>query len=277
MNVFAAFMIFLTSWYYIPLESPTNPVEINRINLNLKNKELAMSFFSLSDGEAALIQHPDGENILINTGGTKTESELKNLLELYQVSKIAAIILTSEENCCVQNLKWLIEEYDVKKVIAGEHTINTLKIEGNNLFEMEFELWSKGMLQEPLPETAFEVLNDKTGLDLSIRFLNKRVVWLNSPSTEAEEFLLKPEFKDTNIFKLSSFEINEENASELLKHLDPQIAILYFNKDVQPNTDLLESLNHAWVNFFYSKNQVTATVKFTEKNYEVFKISNKEK
>ncbi len=46
MNVFAAFMIFLTSWYYIPLESPTNPVEIYKGQfLNLKNSNSQCHFF----------------------------------------------------------------------------------------------------------------------------------------------------------------------------------------------------------------------------------------
>ena len=68
MKLVLAFLAFM-NWYYIPMDSPSEPVEVEGIDMNLKRNELSFTFFSLSDGEAALIQHGNGENILINTGG----------------------------------------------------------------------------------------------------------------------------------------------------------------------------------------------------------------
>ncbi len=38
---------------------------------------MAVTFFGLSDGEATLIQGAKGENILVNTGGERTQAELE--------------------------------------------------------------------------------------------------------------------------------------------------------------------------------------------------------
>lgn len=69
----------------IGIASPSLDSSVENIDVKLKDHEMAVSFFGLSDGEATLIQGAKGENILVNTGGEQTKAELKEMLGLFGV------------------------------------------------------------------------------------------------------------------------------------------------------------------------------------------------
>jgi competence protein ComEC len=275
MTLILASLLLLTQWFYIPLETPTKPIEIESIDLKLKDNEFAMTFFSLSDGEAALIHHYNGENVLLNPGGTGTKSELEELFQLYNVSKISSIILTTDQN--IENVNWIVEKYDVQKVIAGAKTLEKIKTEGKLAGGVPCQIWNAGIKEELYPGLSFEVLDDQNGLDMTIKFLNKRIIWFNSYGPGSEKLMSYPELTDTNFVKLPSFDTKEIKIKEFIKYFDPQIAVLYYHKGVEPNRELLTRLAESWADVFYTKDQDTVTIKFTEENYDVFTLSNKKK
>lgn len=270
-------LLFFSNWYYIPLESPSNPVEINSIDLNLKKEEMAVTFFSLSDGEASLIQQPDGKNVLINTGGENTNEELKKLLTLYHVNQIDTIILTDTGKCCFDNVNWLIKDFNVKHLMSPKDTeinINELLNEGESV---DYHSLTHGMNLEILPGLVMEVLNDTKGLDLSLSFLNRRILWMNHAHPNIDYYMPKNMAVETTIIKLPDIASKEDLPEDFFDQLDPQLAILFRNKEEKVNEDLLEQLQQAWVRVYYNKNIGAVSVKFTEDNYEIVKISNKKK
>lgn len=270
-------LLFFSNWYYIPLESPSNPVEINSIDLNLKKEEMAVTFFSLSDGEASLIQQPDGKNVLINTGGENTNEELKKLLTLYHVNQIDTIILTDTGKCCFDNVNWLIKDFNVKHLMSPKDTeinINELLNEGESV---DYHSLTHGMNLEILPGLIMEVLNDTKGLDLSLSFLNRRILWMNHAHPNIDYYMPKNMAVETTIIKLPDIASKEDLPEDFFDQLDPQLAILFRNKEEKVNEDLLEQLQQAWVRVYYNKNIGAVSVKFTEDNYEIVKISNKKK
>lgn len=270
-------LLFFSNWYYIPLESPSNPVEINSIDLNLKKEEMAVTFFSLSDGEASLIQQPDGKNVLINTGGENTNEELKKLLTLYHVIQIDTIILTDTGKCCFDNVNWLIKDFNVKHLMSPKDTevnINELLNEGESV---DYHSLTHGMNLEIIPGLVMEVLNDTKGLDLSLSFLNRRILWMNHAHPNIDYYMPKNMAVETTIIKLPDITSKEDLPDDFFDQLDPQLAILFRNKEEKVNEDLLEQLQQAWVRVYYNKNIGAVSVKFTEDNYEIVKISNKKK
>lgn len=270
-------ILLFSHWYYIPLESPSKPVEINSIHLNLKKDEMAFTFFSLSDGESALIQHPDGKNVLLNSGGQDTKEELEKLLALYHVDRIDTIILTDTKKCCLQNANWLVNQFKVKQLMSGLGTDEMIQALGEREDSLDILPLSKGMNQEILPGLMMSVLNDTKGLDISLNFLNRRVLWLNHTSLEAEKYLPLNDPIETTIVKLPNYAAKEFISMDILDKLDPELAILVRNKGEEINDDLLEQLHHAWVRVYYNKNQGAVSVKFTKDNYEIIKISNQKK
>jgi competence protein ComEC len=273
MKVLFTLFLLVNQWYYIPSDSPKIPEKIESINLKLKDNEIAVTFLSLSNGEAMLFQHSNGENLLINTGGTGTETELRKLLKLYNVTEISTVILTNADNGFVGNLKLLTEEFEVKKIITG----NALSEVKNQYYGVDFHIWTEGTTQQILPNLYVEVLfdgeNQDEGLDLSLKYMNHRIVIMASSSEAAESNLLKKELEDTNLVKISGFAIKDSMSESLIEHLNPQIAVIFHAKNKKPSTDLYERLLHAWIEVYYTKKHGTITIKFTDSNYEVINIS----
>lgn len=275
MNVLFAFMLLFTNWYYIPKDSPAVPVKVESIDLKLKSDELAFTFFSLSDGEASLLHHGNDEKVLINTGGPGTEEELKKLLELYGVNRISAIILTDEELYNVASLKWLIEDFGVKEIIAYDSAVSELRAE-NGISDLSLHAWNQNFKQQLFPGLLAEVLyagnESGEGMDISFTFARHRVLFMNSTSPKSKHFLIKKELSNVNIVKLPAFGRNDSISEEMIKHLDPQIAILFYKPSIKHDSDLFGLLNDAWVDVYYTRKHGTVTIKFTDINYELFTI-----
>ncbi|EWG10873.1 ATP-dependent DNA helicase [Cytobacillus firmus] len=275
MNVLFAFMLLFANWYYIPKDSPAVPVKVESIDLKLKSDELAFTFFSLSDGESALIHHGNDEKVLINTGGQGTEGELKKLLDLYGVNQISAVILTDEQLYNKANLKWLIKNFGVREIIADESAVSELKSE-KGISDLDFHVWNQNTKQQLFPELHAEVLYEGSdlgeGMDISFTFDRHRILFMNSTSPEAKELLMGKVLSNVNIVKLPAFGGNGSISEEMIKHLDPQIAILFYRPSIKPDTDLFRLLNDAWVDVYFTRKHGTITIKFTDVNYELFTI-----
>ncbi|URM34312.1 ATP-dependent DNA helicase [Cytobacillus firmus] len=275
MNVLFAFMLLFANWYYIPKDSPAVPVKVESIDLKLKSDELAFTFLSLSDGESALIHHGNDEKILINTGGQGTEGELRKLLELYGVNQISAVILTDEELYNKTSLKWLIKNFGIREIIANESALSELKSE-IGISDLGFHAWNQNTKHQLFPGLHAEVLYEGSdpgeGMDISFIFKRHRVLFMNSTSPEAKEFLMEKELSNVNIVKLPAFGENGSISEEMIKHLDPQIAILFYRPSIKHDSDLFRLLNDAWVDVYYTRKHGTVTIKFTDVNYELFTI-----
>lgn len=276
MKVMFALLLMFTNWYYIPKDSPAVPVEVESIDLKLKSDELAITFFSLSDGEASLIQRENGENILINLGGKETKAELEKLLHLYGADKISTIIFTKKEFYNKENLDWLIKDYDVKQVITGASIAGELKNELGKIENTTLHIWSKNTKQQILPEVGTEVIfegnEEGEGIDVTFTFSNHKIFFMSSVSKRATEIFMKKNLSDVNIVKLPEFGREDSITESLIKHLDPQISVIFHAKRVKQSSELFKILNDAWIDVYYTKKHGTATVKFTDNNYEIFTI-----
>lgn len=236
-----------------------------------------MTFFSLSDGESALIQHPNGKNVLINSGGRNTEQELRKLLELYHVKQMDSVILTSNKSCCVNNLEWIIDQFSVQNVMSGESAAEQLQALDSATGSVNFQALNAGEQVEVLPGVLVAAVNDDDGIDLDITFLKRRVLWLNQPQNDPKLYLPNHQDSGTTIVKLPGRLTKEFVSEEVMKVLDPQIAFFYPENRQEINTELLEQLHHSWVRVYHNHDKGAVTVKFTEKNYEILKITNEKK
>jgi competence protein ComEC len=276
MKLVLAILAFM-NWYYIPIDSPSEPVEVEGIDMNLKRNELSFTFFSLSDGEAALIQHGNGESILINTGGNGTMPELERLLSLYKVKSIPTVIVTSREG--LENLETIIDKYEVQQIVTGKKNAATLKLNANTI-GVKISAWQQEDLQEVLPDLTAEVVYDGTqpneGTDLSFRFFHHQIFYISSASQQSEQKFLNKPLKDVNIVKLPFYAGKGSFSDLLIQHLDPQIALIFKSKTARPDPDLLEMLLEAWIDVYFTKQHGTVTIKFTDSNYDVITILSKE-
>ncbi|MBT2682002.1 ATP-dependent DNA helicase [Bacillus sp. ISL-37] len=276
MKLLLAILAFM-NWYYFPYESPSAPVEVEGVDVNLKRNELAFTFLAISDGEAALIQHANGENILVNTGGTGTIKELERLLALFHVNDLSTIILTA--NAGQENLDQIIQKYNVRRIFTGKA--------GNQVLagvtiptEVKVQSWKQGDLLKLMPGLTAEVIFDGSeeneGTDISFQFFHHQIFYVSSASHASEQAFLAEPLKNVNIVKLPFFAAKGSFSDLLIEHLDPQLAVIFKSNSVKPDPDLVEMLHEAWIDVYFTKQHGTVTIKLTDSTYDVITILSEE-
>jgi competence protein ComEC len=276
MTLIFAVLAFM-NWYYIPFDSPSAPVEVEGVDVNLKRNELAFTFFSLSDGEASLIQHANGENILINTGGKGTVKELERLLGLFHVKSLSTIILTSDDG--QDNLEHYIQKYNVRQVVTGA---SLFRSRSDRIFSPGVKVthWKQGEMQKLLPgltsEVVFDGSEETEGTDISFQFFHHQIFFISSASQKAEQVFLAKPLKNVNIVKMPFYGTKGSFSDLLIEHLDPQLAILFQSRSLKPDPDLIEMLHEAWIDVYFTKQHGTVTIKLTDSNYDVITILSEE-
>ncbi|MCM3122168.1 MULTISPECIES: ATP-dependent DNA helicase [unclassified Mesobacillus] len=267
----------IVNWYYFPYESPSAPVEVEGVDVNLKRDELAFTFLALSDGEAALIQYATGENILVNTGGKGTMKELERLLALFHVKNISTVILTSSSE--MENLEELIRKYDVGKVVSGKAGETALMEKGIPA-GVKVEQWKQGDLRKLLPGLTAEVVFDgdkeTEGTDISFQFFHHQIFYISSASRHSEQAFLAEPLRNVNIIKLPAYGAKGSFSDLLIEHMDPQLAIIFKSNSIKPDPDLVEMLHEAWIDVYFTKQHGTVTIKFTQSTYDVITIMGEE-
>ncbi|OLS40264.1 hypothetical protein [Bacillus sp. MRMR6] len=255
--------------------SSTTTKNIENINLNLKDHEMAVTFFGLSNGEVTLIQGPNGENILVNVGGKDTLDELKKLLTLYKIQQIQSIIMTKSDNLTFDSINQIISSYNVKEIFTTPQSLTQLNGSMSIGNEVKIAAWEAGMKSELFPDLSIEVLfsgdGKNEGLDFTLNFLKHRLFLMNSSSHRAEEILLNNKnLVNINIFKIPNWAKEDSISERFIQYINPQISILFESENHQPDPDIINDLQDTWSEILFTKKHGTITVKFTEANYEVF-------
>jgi competence protein ComEC len=93
--------------------------DIEEVDLNLEENEIAFTFFDLPNGEATLIQNTE-HNVLINAGHENSRDALAERLEIYGVETIDKLILTNGSEAYSGNSEWLVNQYNVRRIISSQ-------------------------------------------------------------------------------------------------------------------------------------------------------------
>lgn len=247
---------------------------VESIDLNLKDHEIAVTFLGLSDGEATLIQGSNGENILVNMGGEETSEELRDMLKTYGVKEISTLVITNRQNLFVNQISPIISKYNVKQLISTPEIANELTDMAAAFTEVVVVPWTEDTTQILLPDLSADVLfagnGEDEGLDFRLQFFKHRLFLMTSSSDRAEENLLKKNLDDINIFKVPNWAMEDSLSEKLIQYVNPQISILFESEQHQPDPNIIYELQDTWSEVFFTKKHGNITIKFTENNYEVF-------
>jgi beta-lactamase superfamily II metal-dependent hydrolase len=274
-------VILVTVFFYmvsIAFASPSPAGSVENIDVKLKDHEMAVTFFCLTDGEATLIQGSKGENILVNTGGERTQVELEEMLCLFGVEKISALIITSGQNVFANRINDLITKYNIQEVISTPEISRTLTKITDPSVQVEFTSWEEGSSKVLFPELTADVIyagvGEDEGLDFTLQFLEHRLFLMTSYSSEAELVFLKSDIQDIHIFKVPNWAKVDSLSEKLVQYINPEISILFESENHQPDPEIINDLTDTWSEIYFTKKTATVTIKFTEKNYEIFTIAN---
>jgi beta-lactamase superfamily II metal-dependent hydrolase len=262
-GIISALMLFLF------LSTHVHGIKIPELDLNLAENEYAISFLPLKSGEVAVLHLAGGDNYLINTGPRTEVRELFYYLDQISIKEIKGIIITEEAEIYEDTLLKLRKEYSIAEIMAGASISSTLlKAETGGLKSLK-----EGEIYRLSPELDLEVIHDgnekQEGLDFSLTFYNHRFLWLSSQSKHAEGVFMTKPLTNVNIVKIPLHSKTECISDPLIKHIDPQTALLYRSKEKLLNGDLLEAINEAWIDLYLTGQHGLITIKFNKDNYEV--------
>jgi competence protein ComEC len=257
--------------------STSNVNNIENIDLNIKDHEVAVTFLGLSAGESTLIQGPNGENILVNAGGKETESELEGWLYLYDVKEISKLILTNDEQVpSYKHINRLLTKYGIKEIITTPDLKDHLTKDLNLTSKAAVISWGEGTKETILPEMTAEVQfvgnKPNEGMDFTLQFFNHRIFLMTSFTPLAEETLLKKNLENINVFKIPNCAKEDSLSEKLIQYLNPQISILFAAEEDEPDPDILVDIHETWSEVYFTKRHGTVTIKFTDSTYEVLTI-----
>ncbi|QOR65238.1 hypothetical protein IM538_15590 [Cytobacillus suaedae] len=251
------------------------PTEIEKVDLKLSNKELAITFLNLSSGEATLIQHGNGENVLINTGGPETQAELENLLKMYNVSLVKSIIITKEDPEYQSNLEWLTKRYPTSKVVIGEQFSTPAFLSKERIIKLKKDdshaivpLLKAKVVHEGLSTDGLQ------SYDLFLEMGRHYLLYMSTANINTELSLLtNEELSKVNILKIPNFAQNDGSSQDFIEHIDPQVAIIFTKKNLNPSPDVMERLKETWIDTYMTKQFGNITIKANRNEYEVITIS----
>ncbi|WP_243386630.1 ComEC/Rec2 family competence protein [Bacillus kexueae] len=275
-KIWFGFLILLALFGFDHLESE-QPI-IEKVDLKLEQNELGVTFIDLTSGEAILIQHGTGKNVLINTGGPKSDRELYDTLKMFDVSSLDAVIITSANEQYTGNLIELKEKLNVKKFITGEHillnsSLNQIKVVDH------WGIWKKNESYEILPGLKVQVLHENynesnlQGMDLRLIFHHHQWLLMSSSNEQVEKQLMKKDLQEINLLKVAHFGQGTGSTKEFLDYLNPQVAIIFRKNDEWPSQDVMERLYQSWMDIYPLKQFGSISIKLNENKYEVIPIA----
>lgn len=94
--------------------------KINKTDFNFDNaiasSDYKVHFIDVGQGDCALVQFPDGKNMMIDTGESSSKNNLLRYLDSLEIKQIDYLFLTHPDSDHIGNAVTIFEMYDVVKV-----------------------------------------------------------------------------------------------------------------------------------------------------------------
>ncbi len=253
---------FSTKWLVLPLLIVA--VLVWSMALNMPDDKLHVSFLDVGQGDAILIQTPNGQDILIDGGPDpqKINLELSEKLPFWDRT-IDLVVCTQPQADHVTGLVEVLQRYKVKQVLEPEVSYNSsIYQEWCNLVEdkgIEYNITRAGQeidlgngikiaVLNP-PEDLFEGTShdvDNNGVVLRLTWGKVSFLFTADIREEAEFELIgqRANLKST-VLKVAHHGSETSTTSQFLAAVDPEVAVISVGADNtfgHPSPDVVERL-----------------------------------
>lgn len=249
-------------------------LEPNKLDYN----QLLVSFLPLSIGEATLIQFPNEEFFLVDTGSGESSRQLINFLLKYGVQRVSGIILTNFSEEHIGGLADILQQIPVDTIFVPTLTARSYRIA--DFPEIEVKTLTAGEQLYIYPNVKVSVLAPREPLYLSpganslvFQLTHNKINFLftSDINEEVERKLMEQYALDSEILKVSDFGSNSATMPEFLREVDPQTAIIFSNdeKYYKLSDDVLERLSESWTDVYILRNLGEVKIISDGTNYDV--------
>ncbi|HET6873115.1 MAG TPA: hypothetical protein VFH42_09025 [Sporolactobacillaceae bacterium] len=250
--------------FFSPLASADT--SIAHIDLELTHDKMAVTFLDLPNGEATLIQGHE-KTILVNAGGKQSEKALKAQLKINGVRTVDMLILTNFERPYQFDVANVVQTYHIKTILTTDRIHHAF--ENQPMPPVSFEPWSTTKPVALFPSLTIQKQSESRSGDVNfiLKYGSNTLLYLGDQASF--ENSLNPEsIPKVRIVKLSHFGQVSFTDHVLLDHLDPEVAILFKQKNEPLNKRLLKQLGDKMIETYNISHVGHLTFIFTTDSYD---------
>lgn len=234
------------------------------IIITVPDKYLHVSFLDVGQGDAVLIQTPDGKNILIDGGPSpqKLHLELSKKLPFWERT-IDLVISTQPQADHIAGLVDILRRYEVKQVIQADTGYNSaiyqewLDVINND--NIKHRKVNAGQIIDLGNDISIEVLNppaklfegtssdtDNNGLVLRLEWGQISFLFTADIRRETEfNMIMRRANLESTILKVAHHGSNTSTSGRLLSLINPEIAVISVGSDNSyghPHAEVIDTL-----------------------------------
>lgn len=249
----------------------------------LEINEILVSFLPISKGEATIIQLPNNDFYLIDTGYVDTSDELISLLRNHGVKSIKGVILTNSFEEHIGGMEEVLQQFAVESIYLPELIINTFNF--STPFQTKIKKIKVNDVIELYTEVKILVLGPNEPLSLSpqanslvfqLSHKNVRFLFTSDINEEIEKRLVELYQLKSEILKVSDFGSNAGSNPEFLKEVDAHIGIIFSSDPdlYKISEDVFERLHESWTDIYLLNRDGGIRVISDGDNYQIDNVRN---
>lgn len=215
-------------------------------------------FTSTEAGDTVLLQ-TDETMALINTGNPQEFEELNKSIELTNHDTIKSVVMTSAEANSCDNLTQLIDKYEVQYVYMVPTFDDKCLDEIENVNDITLQQESTFTLSRRL-YIQYRTLDHNQG---NVYISNGAIsmYWYES----ADDY----DITHADISYFPSYLEKEDIDLKTLYKIEPEVAIINENNDIQPNSSIYQHLQELWVDTYFLSDDIAIHVLDDNQDFSV--------
>ncbi|MCA1319070.1 MBL fold metallo-hydrolase [Bacillus tianshenii] len=199
---------------------------------------LKVHYIDIGQGDAILLQTPNGTQVLIDTGPRESAPKLISYLKELSVDAIDLLVITHPDFDHIGGIPALLEEIPVKKILDSGKAHSTLSFiqykqyVWNNIVPVQYA--KEKMKLELDPDLKVKVLNSGTGkketndasIVLQVAYGEIKFLFMGDTEEMEEKRLSRKYNLESTILKVAHHGSNSSSTAAFLKDVKPKIGVI---------------------------------------------------
>lgn len=204
---------------------------------------LLVHFIDVGQGDAILLQTPNGSNILVDTGPKKSAAQLLAYLKKIKVNYIDLLVITHPDFDHIGGIPSLLERIPVKKILDSGKAHTTLtfiqykQYVWNNIVPVQYA--KEKMKLQVDPDLKIRVLNsgseeketNNASIVLHLTYGDIQFLLMGDTEEEEEKRLSRKYNLESTILKVAHHGSNSSSTASFLTDVQPKIAVISAGKN----------------------------------------------
>ncbi|ART76133.1 hypothetical protein B4U37_08820 [Sutcliffiella horikoshii] len=210
---------------------------------NIVSLPLLVHFIDVGQGDAILLQTPNGSNILVDTGPKESSKKLLAYLKKVSVTSIDLLVITHPDFDHIGGIPSLLEKLPVKKILDSGKAHTTLtfiqykQYVWNNIVPVQYA--KEKMKLDIDPDLKIKVLNsgseeketNNASIVLHITYGEMKFLLMGDTEEQEEKRMSRKYNLESTILKVAHHGSNSSSTASFLKDVQPKIAVISAGKN----------------------------------------------